>query len=462
MASRRGRSASEDERSAAAAPSGPKAAANPPSPASLAALAALALTGALASLLLWTELQGGAAGTGTCLLGGSSCAALWESPLARSLHLWTRLPLAAWGLAWSLAAFVLPLAALARAAEGRPEPALTTGARLLGAAGLVTVFVLVAVMLQARAFCAGCSVVHALVAGYAGITLFGWQRVGLPRLRLGALLAAGAVGGAALALLYPARWTPPRVAGAGLPPLTASAPGTPSAPNALAAGDEVASLVASLDSSLRQALADSLFLYRRGPRQPLWPARGLQGVAGAPVRVTHFTDVLCGHCAELHETLRQLRVRLPPGSFSVEPRQFPLDGACNPLARGSLQDPVRCVAAKVQICFAGDPRAEELAAVLYSRQEGLTAETVYALAEPFRPRRDLQACVASPGTAARLQEDLELAARFEIEGTPLVLVNGRRGTSFGPFLYAMVLTRGAPDHPAFASLPPPNPQAHMH
>ena len=48
------------------------------------------------------------------------------------------------------------------------------------------------------------------------------------------------------------------------------------------------------------------------------------------------------------------------------------------------------------------------------------------------------------------------------EGTPLVLVNGRRGAAFGPFLYAMVLTKGSPDHPAFAGLPPPNTRAHVH
>jgi serine/threonine-protein kinase len=70
--------------------------------------------------------------------------------------------------------------------------------------------------------------------------------------------------------------------------------------------------------------------------------------------------------------------------------------------------------------------------------------------------------VESPATDARLQEDIRLASSYEVEGTPLVLVNGRKGTSFGPFLYAMVLTRGSPDHPSFAALPPPNPNPHVH
>ena len=77
-------------------------------------------------------------------------------------------------------------------------------------------------------------------------------------------------------------------------------------------------------------------------------------------------------------------------------------------------------------------------------------------------RKSLEACLASPETERKLQQDIASAARFGIDGTPLVLVNGRRGTSFGPFLYAMILTGGDASDPAFASLPPPNPNAHLH
>jgi serine/threonine-protein kinase len=65
-------------------------------------------------------------------------------------------------------------------------------------------------------------------------------------------------------------------------------------------------------------------------------------------------------------------------------------------------------------------------------------------------------------TDRRLREDVALAAKYHIEGTPLVLVNGRHGTSYPPFLLAMVLTGGSADDPAFARLPPPRADAHMH
>ena len=78
------------------------------------------------------------------------------------------------------------------------------------------------------------------------------------------------------------------------------------------------------------------------------------------------------------------------------------------------------------------------------------------------PRARLEACIASADTKAKLQADIELAVRYQLDGTPLVLLNGRRAVAFPPFLYAMVLTNGSADDPAFSSLPPPDPNAQIH
>jgi serine/threonine-protein kinase len=158
----------------------------------------------------------------------------------------------------------------------------------------------------------------------------------------------------------------------------------------------------------------------------------------------------------------ELERALPPGSFSVEPRFFPLDGGCNPLIHARAADPVRCLAPRVQICLEGQPGAEALAAALFAEQRTLTTERVYALAAAYATLEALRACVSSEATAARLADDVALAARYEPEGTPIVLVNGRQGSAFPPFLYAIVLAHGSPDHAAFSSLPPPDPAAHIH
>jgi protein-disulfide isomerase len=434
-----------------------------PSPASLAALAALGVMAALLSLLLWAELLLARAGGATsCALSDpDACARLWDGPLASAIHRVTGLPVAGWGLAWALAAIALPLLALLRAAEGRPRAAWLSAVRITAAGGVVAVLVLMAAAVQARTFCIGCFSIYVLVSGYAGIALFGWRALGLPQGGRGLRLSLAAVALAAVALLYPGLKTGATRTAEGRDAITrAGEPATVgSAPPAKS--DVVSEFVASLAPGLRQTLADSLHQYRQGIALPTGPPRALIGPASAPLRITDFTDIRCGHCAELHETLAALEREAPAGSFSVEPRQFPLDGECNPYMRRG-NDPVRCLAARARICVEGRPGATAYAARLFGKQETLSTADVYALAEGVMPRRELETCVARVETAEKLQADIELAARYQIDGTPLVLLNGRKATSFPPFLYAMVLTGGRTDHPAFATLPPPNPSAHIH
>ena len=45
--------------------------------------------------------------------------------------------------------------------------------------------------------------------------------------------------------------------------------------------------------------------------------RALIGSATAPVRITEFADTLCGHCAELHRTLTEIRLRDPRWASQV-------------------------------------------------------------------------------------------------------------------------------------------------
>jgi 2-hydroxychromene-2-carboxylate isomerase len=149
-----------------------------------------------------------------------------------------------------------------------------------------------------------------------------------------------------------------------------------------------------------------------------------------------------------------------PGSFSLESRYYPLDGGCNAALQSPARDPVRCLAPRVQICREKEPGAQALAGALFAEQRTLTEPRVYELAGGDRAALD--ACVASRETASQLEGDVALAQQYDPEGTPIVLVNGRMGSGQPPFLYAIALARGNPDHPAFSSLPPPDPNAHIH
>ena len=90
-----------------------------PSPQSLAALVSLAGLSALWALFQWTELVvSRTGGESFCGFGGSDrCAQLWDSSVASAVRAWTALPVAAWGVVWSLVAFAFPLWTLVRRSQ---------------------------------------------------------------------------------------------------------------------------------------------------------------------------------------------------------------------------------------------------------------------------------------------------------------------------------------------------------
>lgn len=436
-----------------APPAGP---ATPATPASLATLVALGVASALWAALLWAQLAlARITGDDFCGFGqGGACTRVWDAGLATALHQWTDVPVAGWGVVWGLTALALPLLALVRT----PPPAALIGAiRVNAAVGVLSIFVFAAVSLAERSFCVGCFVTYLLVAGYGGIAL-GWPQRGLPDAgRALGLAAALTLVGWAL-VIVPGRATPGSRVEAGREAVTTAGGSADSALDT-----RLEEFVASLNPSMRQTLADSLGIHRRSRRQDLPPAPVRLGPASAPVRIVEWTDVLCDHCAELHETLATLREHTPPGSFSVEPRQFPLDGSCNPMLQPRTDDDgVRCVGARARVCMEGHEHFDDFSAELFAAQRELTTSRVREIAAGYLPAEALDACLASPATQARLEEDARLAAAYDPDGTPIVAVNGRQGTSFPPFLYAIILAGGNADHPAFASLPPANPTAHLH
>lgn len=377
---------------------------------------------------------------------GGGCAALWTAPFALSVQRVTSVPVAGWGIIWGLAATGLALFAWLRLARAQSADAALTALRLVSGAGLVGVFVLVGVVITERSFCGACAIVHALVLAHAVIAVFVWRERRIPQAGPATVLAGGSMLWAYLLVAFTASSVPK------------SAIPVATAPDA-SADTKLREFLATLTPPARQALSDALGQMRRGPALTLPKPRALTGKADAPVRFTEWTDVRCNHCAELHHTWAELEKTLP-GSFSLESRYYPLDGACNPAIKNPQRDEVRCLAPRVQICRENYPDAALLKDALYARQRDLTPALVFELATGSRD--SLQACVDSAETKKKLADDLALAGQYHADGTPIVVVNGRPGSAMPIFLYAIALAQGSPDHPAFSSLPPANPTAHVH
>jgi protein-disulfide isomerase len=374
------------------------------------------------------------------------CASLWTAPFALSVQRLTSVPVAGWGLVWGLAATGLALFAWLRLARGKAPDAALTALRLASAAGLLGVFVLVGVVVSEGTFCGACAIAHALVLAHAAIALFLWHKRGLTQGGPAAVLAGGSMLWAYLVVVFVAASVPKNA----IPVATA--------PDA-SADTKLREFLATLTPPARQALSDALGHMRRGPALTLPKPRALTGRPDAPVRFTEWTDIRCSHCAELHHTWAELEKTLP-GSFSLESRYYPLDSGCNPAIKNPQRDEVRCLAPRVQICRENYPDAALLKDALYARQRDLTPALVYELATGNRAA--LQTCIDSAETKAKLDDDLALAAQYSPDGTPIVIVNGRPGSAMPIFLYAIALAQGSPDHPAFAALPPANPNAHVH
>jgi protein-disulfide isomerase len=381
-------------------------------------------------------------GTATCLLGdGDACTAAWDSAFAGAVHARTGLPVAGWGLAWSVAALALPLAAWVRGARGGATDPFWSGARWLALAGIAAVLGLASVLARLGTFCGTCAVTYALVLAYAATCLTG-PRPARAAFRRGAGAAVLATALGWVVLLAPGLWTPRAgeessvtgVAPNGLGPWLASLPATP-----------------------RQVLSDTLALTRSHPVRSLPAPVSLLGSPTAPVRITAFSDALCIHCAQLHFALVQMRERLPPGTFAIESRHFPLDGTCNPQVP-RVGDGLRCLAARAVLCVeedAGDAAGFSFSGRLFEERTRLDPARVRDLAREFVDPAWLERCLADPAIEARLQRDIALATELGIQGTPLVLVNGRETPNFPPLLEALILASGDPSHAAFASLPPP-------
>ncbi len=109
-------------------------------------------------------------------VGPINCASVLKSPY--SVLPGTSIPITLPGLLWFLASGGLAVVGLAAIWRARPEPERLRGAQLAwSAAGLVFVLYLVwAEIVQVRAICAWCTVVHLLTLATFLIALSRWQR----------------------------------------------------------------------------------------------------------------------------------------------------------------------------------------------------------------------------------------------------------------------------------------------
>jgi serine/threonine-protein kinase len=456
-----------------------------PRPAVLAALTAIAFVSALLALFQWMELLVlYSGGKSVCAISKAlDCELVWKTPFAKWVHANLGVPVAGMGLVWALAAFALAVRVFVQRANGADCTNAIVAVRVTGAVGAFASVGLALVSLRAGAFCPTCLATYALSFVYALLALFALPRPIVPsggslwRGAAASLVTAALAYGVALA---PGRATP--AAGASLLPISpAPSPKVAAKPGAATLDGGTSAAGASADKAVEEALAyierlapgpqlelaRSLATYRTSKVIDMssWPTRRRLGPEDAPARIVEFTDVLCGHCADLVETMEWIKHRVPDRDFSIEARHFPLDAACNSELLSKEPGGLRCLGAQVLVCLEKVSDFWALRRRIFGAQEHLTREKLFTIATSSgtMKRADLEACVASAETAEALKADVAFAAKLQPDGTPIVLVNGRTGTALPAFLYTMIRARGDPESPIFAKVPrvaPPRREPH--
>ncbi len=466
-----------------------------PSPAAIVALLTFALAASLLAVFQWMELlvtqQGGAS---FCAIGETlNCEAVWNSPFAKSIHSTTRLPLAGWGLVWGLSAFFVSAHLAYDAIGRRGYDARIFALRMVAGGGVASVLVFIGVSFSLGHVCLTCVTTYVLVGAFA---VFAFRVKPLRPLRDVSPMSAALPVAASLCVAYALLLVPgtktPVDAKMGLELPAGGKGGTaehgkpatppPNHPNHPPANHPPASdqavkptattpagrYLAQIPPMALQAVSDSLHKMRQSktPDVSSYAVRHRTGSASAPVKIVDFSDIRCGHCRNLDEVMGQLHEAAPPGSFSSESRWFPLDSGCNPTVPPELKDEtgVRCLAPKVLICLEDDAGYAKARSTMFKEQQSLTQERVWKIVEETTGKKKaaLSACVDAKATSAKIAKDVEYASQFDVHGTPVVLINGRQATSVPPFLYALILANGNLEDPAFANLPAPREDAHVH
>jgi protein-disulfide isomerase len=141
------------------------------------------------------------------------------------------------------------------------------------------------------------------------------------------------------------------------------------------------------------------------------------GPEQAAATIVEFSDFQCPSCAAAQSELRKLR-EMYPRDVAVVYRHFPLE-AGHPYARR---------AAIASECAAEQGRFERFHDLLFQRQDsiGRMPWERFARLAGVPSRSRFADCLSARRPEARVNRDLATADSLGLQGTPTLLVNGRR------------------------------------
>lgn len=148
------------------------------------------------------------------------------------------------------------------------------------------------------------------------------------------------------------------------------------------------------------------------------------GSGSAPVHLDNFTDFQCPYCAQVHRVLIKLAQRYPT-RVRLQHHDYPLESACNRKITASYHTH-SCRAAYFARCAAQQGRFWDFASRVFDDQIALGHDDMIDHGRQLG--LDLEAlatCVTVPDTLQAVNDDVELAIRRKVSGTPTTFVTVR-------------------------------------
>ncbi len=167
--------------------------------------------------------------------------------------------------------------------------------------------------------------------------------------------------------------------------------------------------------------------YSTAPEQVKLPESALV-LGEGDLRISVFTDFLCGACYRFYEVEKDLFARYR-GRIRVEYYHYPLDHSCNP-GVGRSRYPGSCAASRAMIAASRMGFFREYFLAHFVNFERINHEfspdAALAAAAGLADTDAFTGTMNSRETERLLARDLELAKRLGIRATPTILIGGRR------------------------------------
>lgn len=144
---------------------------------------------------------------------------------------------------------------------------------------------------------------------------------------------------------------------------------------------------------------------------------------GAKVQIVVFSDYMCPHCKQAHDTLKAVMSKYKGQPVRHVLKHFPLEGECNPNAAQGNHF-ASCEAAAAVIMARSTGNAEKLENWIFANQATLTPASVKKAAQDIGGIKDFDAQYAR--VLQEVRTDASLGGLMKVGSTPTIFFNSRR------------------------------------